>query len=399
MRLYELNNIAATVIKEAFPDELWVEGELSEGRKGGGGHFYGELIEKSDDGVVLARARVTIWARTYRILAMRFKMESGQELRAGLHIRLLVDVTFHEAYGYSLNVRDIDSRFTLGDQAQRRLRILRQLEEDGIIDDNKELPLPRLLQRIAVISSPTAAGLGDFMDQLHHNDYGLAFLTHLFPSLMQGAQAAESIINQLSRIDTTAFDCIVIIRGGGATSDLSDFDHYALASCVAQCPVPVIVGIGHERDETVLDYVAHLSLKTPTAVASFIIDHQMRDLALIDDIVKRLPRAVRVRLLEERHRVDTLMQSISITASRHLERQRHFVDMIEQRLRGLNPSLLLERGYSITMCDGHLVNDVSKLHEGDNITTRLISGEIFSIIKKVKCNTSEHEVRRSNREA
>lgn len=383
MRLYELNNIAAAAIEGTFPDEVWVEGELSEGRVGGGGHYYGELIEKTDDGVVTARARITIWARTYKLLAMRFRKESGQELRAGLNLKMLVEVTFHEAYGYSLNVHDIDARFTLGDQAQRRMQILRQLEEDGIIDDNKTLPLPRLLQRIAVISSPTAAGLGDFMDQLHKNEYGLAFATELFPALMQGAQAPESIIAQLTQIDAERFDCVVIIRGGGATSDLSDFDHYALASCVAQCPIPVLVGIGHERDETVLDHVAHLSLKTPTAVAAFVTDHQAQELALIEDIVRRLPHAVRTRMMAEQHRVDTLMQRLPAAAVRHMERQRHRVEMMEQRLRGLDPELLLKRGYSLTMCAGKLVKDITMLREGEILTTKLETGEVYSTVNMI----------------
>lgn len=380
MRLYELNHIAASVIGDSFPEALWVEGELYEGRVGGGGHFYGELVEKTDEGVVTARARITIWARTWQVLSLRFQKESGQTLHAGLKLRLLVEVGFHEAYGYALNVQDIDARFTLGDQMQRRREILRQLEEDGIIDDNRTLPLPRLVQRIAVISSPTAAGLGDFEDQLHGNEYGLAFRTTLFPALMQGAQAPESIIAQLTGIDAASYDCVVIIRGGGATADLSDFDHYALASCVAQCPLPVLVGIGHERDETVLDHVAHLSLKTPTAVAAFLIDRQAGELALLDDLVRRLPAAVRTRMMQEQHRVDLLAERLPREAARHFERLSHRLEMMEQRLRSLDPERLLERGYSITTCAGRLVKDLAELREGEIITTRLARGEVYSTV-------------------
>ena len=383
MRLYELNRIAASAIEDSFPEALWVEGELYEGRVGGGGHFYGELVEKTDDGAVAARARITVWARTWRLLSMRFEKESGQSLRAGMRLWRLVEVSFHEAYGYSLNVQDIDARFTLGDQMQRRREILRQLEEDGILGDNKALRLPRLVQRIAVVSSPTAAGLGDFEDQLHGNEWGLAFRTTLFPALMQGAQAPESIIAQLTEIDDAQYDCVVIIRGGGATADLSDFDHYALASCVAQCPLPVIVGIGHERDETVLDHVAHLSLKTPTAVAAFLIDRMAGELALVEDLRRRIPQALRTRMMQERHRMDMLAEKLPAAARRHFERQHHRLELTEQRLRGLDPQRLLERGYSITTCAGRLVRDVGELREGEIVTTRLASGEIYSTVNAV----------------
>ena len=390
MRLYELNHIAASVIGDSFPEPLWVEGELYEGRVGGGGHYYGELVEKTDDGVVAARARITVWARNWQLLSMRFQKESGQTLHAGLRLRLLVEVGFHEAYGYSLNVQDIDARYTLGDQMQRRREILRQLEEDGILNDNRALPLARLVQRIAVISSPTAAGLGDFEDQLHGNEYGLAFRTKLFPALMQGEQAPESIIAQLTEIDSREFDCVVIIRGGGATADLSDFDHYALASCIAQCPLPVIVGIGHERDETVLDHVAHLSLKTPTAVAAFLIERQASELALLEDLRRRIPQSVRTRLMQEHHRMDLVGERLPAAARRHFERLHHRLELTAQRLRSLDPQLLLERGYSITTCAGRLVRDVGDLREGEIVTTRLASGEIYSTVNTVVRSARSH---------
>lgn len=380
MRLYELNNIAAAAIADAFPEELWVEGELYEGRVGGGGHFYGELVEKDEYGTVVARARVTIWARVYHVLNMRFQKESGQTLKAGLRLRMLVEVSFHKVYGYSLNVRDIDARFTMGDQLRRRREILRKLEDDGILNDNRTLPLPTLLKRIAVISSETAAGLGDFLDQLYSNDYGLAFSHQLFPALMQGTSAPTSITRQLMCIDASQFDCIVIIRGGGATADLSDFDDYALASCIAQCAIPVIIGIGHERDETVLDHVAHLSLKTPTAVAAFIIDHQAMQLARVEKLRERLTQAVSTRIMQERHRLDMLTATLPSYLARHIERQRHRLDLVSQRLRSLDPALMLKRGYSITTVGGRLVRDASSLHQGDTLTTRLLDGEVKSTV-------------------
>ena len=289
--LYELNRMVRSVLESSLDEEYWVVGELSDATQGYGGHFYGELIEKEEDGKrILARARVTCWARTYNLLSLRFQRDTGQTLHAGMKVRLLVRVTFHEQYGYALNMLDADSNFTLGDMAKRRREILEQLERDGILHDNQTLKLPRLLKRIAVVSAAGAAGYGDFCNQLAGNDYGLAFTTRLFPAVMQGARVEETVSAALQAIADEAerWDIVVIIRGGGATGDLSDFDSYLLASCIAQFPLPVITGIGHERDETVLDYVAHTRVKTPTAAAAFIIDHQAQEAALLDDLYRRI---------------------------------------------------------------------------------------------------------------
>ena len=259
LTLFELNSLVRELIEIHFDESYWVVGELSDvSTPAYGGHFYGELVQKDElSDRIVARARITCWARTYSILRLRFQKESGETLRKGLQVKLLVKVNFHEQYGYSLNILDIDSTFTLGDLARRRREILMQLEQDGILHDNQDLPLPRLLRRIAVISSATAAGYGDFCNQLEQNDYGFHFDVQLFPAVMQGQQVPESIISALGEILTASsgnpFDLVVIIRGGGASSDLSDFDSYQLAACIAQYPLPVLTGIGHERDETVLN--------------------------------------------------------------------------------------------------------------------------------------------------
>lgn len=379
MTLYELNTIISGTIEEIFPDALWIEGELLEGRPGGGGHFYGELIEREENDNVVARARITIWARNYNILSLRFMQETGQALRAGLKVRMLCKVTFHETYGYSLNVLDIDSIYTLGDQARRRQEILRQLEKDGIINDNKTLPLPRLLQRVAIISSPSAAGLGDFQRQLHENQYGLLFESRLFPAIMQGKQAPESIIEAMQQVDA-GYHCIVIIRGGGATADLSDFDNYTLAACIAQCPLPVFTGIGHDRDETVLDHVAHSAFKTPTAVAAYLVEHQADELAYLEELKARLPQIVRERMLSERHRLQMLEETLPQRVWMLMERRRHQLDMLEMRLKGLDPTLLLERGYSITTCDGRIVKDVAEIALGTTLVTQFARGRAESCV-------------------
>lgn len=432
LSLYELNNIVRQAIECALPNDVWVVAELAEGRQGSGGHFYGELVQKdASDRRIIARARMTIWARMYSMLSLRFTRETGETLRSGLKLLLRVSVTFHEQYGYSLNVLDIDPSYTLGDMARKRKEILRQLELDGIINDNKTLPLPTMLQRIAVVSSAHAAGYGDFCDQLTNNEYGLRFDIQLFPAIMQGERVEESILSALDAVLATSasgedvedvFDCVVIIRGGGATTDLSDFDSYPLAAAIAQFPLPVLVGIGHDRDETVLDYVANQSIKTPTAVAAFLIDHQAQLLLRLQEIEAQIPQWISNRLQQahhllelieaslpvyldkrlqqeyhrlalvetslpallssslqrEHHRLEMLAASFPARAQMLLERRSNQLQLLEQRLKGLDPELLLQRGYSITTVGGMVLKDSSQVTEGDVIVTKLAHGELYS---------------------
>lgn len=405
LSLYELNNMVSQLIEQTLPDEVWVTGEMAEGRPGTGGHFYGELVQKDARGVnIIARARIIIWARNYNMLRVRFARETGTELRAGMKVQLLVRVTFHEQYGYSLNVLDVDSSYTLGDMARRRQEILRQLEEDGIIDDNRTLPLPTLLQRIAVISSDKAAGYGDFCDQLLCNDYGLRFHVQLFPAIMQGTRVEETILAALDSIaaQEDRWDAVVIIRGGGAVTDLSDFDSYPLAAAIAQFPLPVFTGIGHDRDETVLDRVAHRALKTPTAVAAFLLDHQCAHLSRLLDLQQRLTQAALRRLEREKqrlenlsgtlpmafgrvrerqeHRLETLRNRLQSAILLKLERERHRLQLMEQRTNSLDPSLLLKRGYSMTMVGDRIITDANQLQPGDVLTTLFANGAVTSTV-------------------
>lgn len=438
LTLFELNNLVRELIETQFDESYWVVGELSDvSTPAYGGHFYGELVQKDElADHIIARARITCWARTYGMLRLRFQKESGETLRKGLQVKLLVKVNFHEQYGYSLNVLDIDSTFTLGDLVKRRREILLQLEKDGILHDNQELPLPRLLRRIAVVSSATAAGYGDFCNQLEQNEYGFHFDVQLFPAVMQGEQVPESIISALEAILSSSsgevgrglpFDLVVIIRGGGASSDLSDFDSYELAACIAQYPLPVLTGIGHERDETVLDFVAHTRVKTPTAAAAFIIDHQAGEAALLDDLYQRITHSAGERILREKQRLERqqtvlpllftnfiqgrqnrlvlLAQRLSGTAiqrlksepsrskllqqrlvpsvTQRIEREKHRLQLLKQRLDSLDPRLLLKRGYSITTCGGKIVRSIEGLAEGEVLMTQIKKGEIYS--KVVLC--------------
>jgi len=406
LSLYELNSLVRDAIEQELSGTYWVQGELSEGRQGYGGHFYGELVQKEERGdTIVAKARVNCWARVYGSLSLRFREATGETLRPGMQVLMEVSVTFHQQYGYSLNILDIDPTFTLGDMARRRQQILRQLEADGILHDNQTLPLPLVARRIAVVSSQSAAGYGDFCNQLLHNDFGFHFHLRLFPAVMQGNRVEESVIAALEQIAAEAdqWDVVVIIRGGGATSDLSDFDSYPLAACIAQMPLPVVTGIGHERDETVLDYVAHTHLKTPTAVAAFLIDHMGEQAVRLDDLSQRIGRSVTAVLSREQqrlvrlaavlplafrnvrqqqeHRLERLLQRLTTAHTERHQREKHRLDLMEQRLRGLDPQLLLRRGYSMTFTsDGRLLRDAAQVAPGQHITTRLAIGEVESVV-------------------
>ena len=305
LSLLELNNLVRGVVSEAFPGTCWVRAEMSDVRtNASSGHCYLEFIEKNPiTGQLVARARGSIWAKTFRMLKPYFEMETGQLFASGLKVLVKVSVEFHELYGYSLTVLDIDPAYTLGDMLRKRMEIIRQLKEEGVFTLNKELPFPVLPKRIAVITSPTAAGYEDFLNQLANNKAGYPFYPKLFPALMQGERTEESVIAALDRIyhHIDCFDVVVIIRGGGSTSDLNSFDSYLLAANCAQFPLPVITGIGHERDDTILDMVAHTRMKTPTAVAEFLIGRMDAAAEELEDLQQEVSELASTILLKQKN--------------------------------------------------------------------------------------------------
>ena len=424
--LLELNTLVRRTIELGLPGQLWVEAELAEARESRG-HCYMELIQKDDStNTPVARASAKCWRQTWMMLRAHFERTTGQMFHAGMKVRLRVYAQFHEAYGFSWIVTDIDPYFTVGDMARRRQEIVRQLKAEGVFDLNRELDFPMFAQRIAVISSETAAGYGDFCNQLADNDYGFSFTTRLFPAVMQGEQVEQSVIAALDRINRCSdeFDCVVIIRGGGATSDMSGFDTLPLAENVANFPLPVITGIGHDRDESIIDMVAHTRVKTPTAAAALLISRLKATADLIDSCRERVLRAVSRRMENERmrlgrlseriptlfsvvrtrhesrleimqrrltaaitrrltaehHRVETLTQSLAPLTERHMTAERHRLDMLAQRAKALDPTLLLRRGYSITLHQGRAVRDAGELKPGDEIVTRLATGSITATV-------------------
>lgn len=405
LSLYDLNALVRRSLEQCLPDEYWVQAELSDVRTNSTGHCYLEFIQKDPrSNNLIAKARGTIWANVYRLLKPYFEESTGQAFVSGIKVLVQVTVSFHELYGYSLTVQDIDPTYTLGDMARRRREILKQLEEEGVLTLNKELEMPVLPQRIAVVSSPTAAGYGDFCHQLKNNSRGFFFHTELFPALMQGDRVEESVLSALDAILNRQedFDAVVIIRGGGATSDLSGFDTYLLAAACAQFPLPIITGIGHERDDTVLDSVAHTRVKTPTAAAEYLIN--CMDLAAdeLEVLVSQLHGSVRFRLTEEhrklisyRNRIPsavvrrvsdaklallTTRKDVSLAVQTSLSCQRHRLELLQQRLADASPEKMLARGYSITLKDGKVVKNGDVLQLNDEIVTRLYQGEIVSIV-------------------
>ena len=377
-----MNRIVRETIEIEMPNEYWVEAEVAECREARG-HCYLELIEKDEQTATpIAKASAKCWASKWALVRPYFERTTGQRLVAGMKVLLKVYPQFHEAFGFSWIVTDIDPTYTLGDMARQRQAIIRQWKAEGVFDLQKELTLPLFCQRIAVISSETAAGYGDFFHQLSNNPYGFQFETHLFPAIMQGESTESSIINALTRIyEVKSFDCVVIIRGGGATSDLSGFDTLALAEHVANFPIPIIIGIGHERDECILDMVSHTRVKTPTAAAALLIEHLKGVLDAVEGAQERITRAAQQQLAAVGYQLTALEQRIPLLIERRLLAERHRLELMAEKLKGLDPAIMLGRGYSITLHNGRVVRDAATLAAGDEIETRLEKGVLHSIIR------------------
>ena len=406
--LLELNRLVRATIEDTLCEQYWLEAEIGQIGENNG-HCYLEFIQKIEGhNTPVARAKAKCWRNVWGSVRPYFEHTTGQTLTLGMKVLVLVHPDFHEAFGFSWIVDDIDPRFTLGDMARRRQEIIRQLKAEGVFDLNRELPLPLFTQRIAVISSSTAAGYGDFCRQLEENKRGFRFSVTLYESLMQGEGVERSIISALDKINAHIddYDCVVIIRGGGATSDMSGFDSLLLAENVANFPLPVITGIGHDRDECILDMVSHTRVKTPTAAAAFLIDRLEQVARRIDDAADRITSYVqhrmeieKMRLLraaeripilfslvksKQENKMEALNQRIASAVLRLIDRHRHTIDILEQRTKSLDPTLLLQRGYSITLVNGHALRSPSAVKPGDIIVTRLADGTVKSTVNETK---------------
>lgn len=432
LTLYELNNLVSEVISSVMPDEYWVEAEISELRVVRG-NCYMELVQKAEDTrTPVARASAKCWRTYWTLVQSSFERVTGRQLCPGMKVMMRVYADFHEAYGFSWIVTDINAEYTLGDIARRRREIIARLKEEGVFDLQKELIIPLFAQRVAVISSDNAAGYDDFCNQLQNNEKGLAFSVKLYPAVMQGESTEDSVIEALDRIykDEDKFDVVVIIRGGGATSDLSGFDTLSLAENVANFPLPIIVGIGHNRDESVLDLVANMSVKTPTAAAAFLIDRLAAVAARVDAAATSLSKyvtnrieqeksrikylstvlpslyaavksrenmrisrmsdslyvAVRQIVASEKARLDLMPQRLSGAWRQAVTGESHRLQMLEQRVAASDPKRMLARGYTLTLHDGRAVTDLSSLKKGDMLTTLFAGGEVVSEVNKISKN-------------
>lgn len=426
LTLLQLNSLVRQTLDYSMPDNYWVEAELSECRESGG-HCFMDLVQKDEySNTPVARAQARCWRTTWNIIRPRFEKVTGQPLHAGLKVLLKVKAQFHEAYGFSWIVNDIDPNYTMGDMARKRQEIIETLKREGVFDLNKSLVIPRFAKRIAVISSASAAGYGDFCNQLADNEYGFQFQTRLFQSVMQGEQVEESIIASLNAIyqQIDDFDVVVIIRGGGSTSDLSGFDALELAENVANFPLPIITGIGHERDESILDMISCVRVKTPTAAAAYLIDNLAETLAMIEEAGHSIIDVIRSRMEKERLRLakvqsflpvafslkktkeenklimmmsrmqncinqrisidsrmlDTYAGRLPLIVQKRLEQEKYKMEMLEQRTNAVDPIHILRRGYSIALHNGYAVKNALDLKKGDEVSIMMASGVVNTVV-------------------
>lgn len=428
LSLFEFNSLVKKTLESSLEPHYWIVAEISEMRLNQKGHCYMEVVEKEGN-FVSAKIRANIWAYTYRNLSGWFEAVTHSPLQPGIKILFKASINFHEVYGMSLTIKDIDPNFTLGERAKKRKEIIDRLVKEGVFDMNQSLDLPLVPQHIAVISSETAAGYGDFLDQLNNNSRGFAFQTTLFQALMQGDKAGESIVNALLSIHESIeeFDLVVIIRGGGAQVDLDCFDQYDLAAHIAQFPIPVITGIGHERDETIADLVAHTKMKTPTAVAEFLIsgleriDDQLNEsiyrieraalnlvqlesfrlqavsnklelsakgqFNLAKEKISQLKLSLRFSSLEmlkiDDLKLDKLKVPLQRVAKHRLSHMHGKLENLEKSLALVNPESVLKRGYSITRVNGQLIGKQA-IKKGDIMETITSGHQVSSEIREIK---------------
>ena len=384
MKQYSLSELCAEiqeVVENDLLERYWVRAEIAS--LSARGHCYMELVEKAEDNMLAAKVRATCWSNVYSLLSAFFIQETGQTLRVGMQVLVEVSVTFHPVYGLSLNVWNIDPTYTQGDLAKQRQATIRRLTKDGVMELQQSLKLPTLIHKVAVISAADAAGYGDFCDQLQNNRFGFRFELSLFAATMQGDNAPRSIIQALGKIasEEEKWDMVVIIRGGGATTDLGCFDDYELASHCAQFPLPILSGIGHTRDLSIVDMVAHRSVKTPTAAAEWLIERTAEQVELINQLVLRLQRATQHTVIQENNKLQTYIQRMSHAVQRLLIQEQNRLQMWNKTIELHSPERIFKMGYSLTMVNGKPVMRKEDVKEGDMLKTYVQDGVVESIVK------------------
>ena len=381
--LIELCDQIDEVLSVELAESYWVRAEIASLTERG--HCYMELVEKARNNSIAAKVRATCWSHVYHLLAAYFANETGQALSVGMQVLLQVEVSFHAVYGLSLNVLGIDPTFTLGDMARQRQQTIQRLQEDGVMEMQKALEMPKLPRRIAVVSAADAAGYGDFCHQLESNNSGFLFRTRLFPAIMQGEQSPMSIISALESIAASAedYDVVVIVRGGGATTDLRNFDDYSLAFHCANFPLPIIAGIGHTRDVSIVDMVVHTSVKTPTAAAEWLINSMQMQAEKIGELYMRLQRAAQHAVSQQNNRLASLWQSLRFATQRRVQKQRLQLELWNKTIALHSPERIYQMGYSLTTANGKIVKSIHDVKAGEELMTHTADGVIRSIVEGV----------------
>ena len=385
MKQYSLSELCAEiqeVVENDLLERYWVRAEIAS--LSARGHCYMELVEKAENNTLAAKLRATCWNNVYSLLSAYFIQETGQALRVGMQVLVEVSVGFHPVYGLSLNIWNIDPTYTQGDLAKQRQATIRRLTEDGVMELQQSLEIPTLVRKVAVISAADAAGYGDFCDQLENNRFGFRFELSLFAATMQGDHAPRSIIQALGKIaseEEEKWDMVVIIRGGGATTDLGCFDDYELASHCAQFPLPILSGIGHTRDMSIVDMVAHTSVKTPTAAAEWLIERVAEQVEIINQLALRLQRATQHAIVQENSKLQEYLQRISYSAQRLMMQEQNRLQMWAKMIELHSPERIFKMGYSLTMVNGKPMMRKEDVKEGDVLKTYLQDGVVESVVK------------------
>lgn len=385
MKQYSLSELCAEiqeVVENDLLERYWVRAEIAS--LSARGHCYMELVEKAENNTLAAKVRATCWNNVYSLLSAYFIQETGQALRVGMQVLVEVSVDFHPVYGLSLNIWNIDPTYTQGDLAKQRQATIRRLTEDGVMELQQSLEIPTLVRKVAVISAADAAGYGDFCDQLKNNRFGVRFELSLFAATMQGDHAPRSIIQALGKIasEEEKWDIVVIIRGGGATTDLGCFDDYELASHCAQFPLPILSGIGHTRDMSIVDMVTHTSVKTPTAAAEWLIERVAEQVERVNQLEVRLQRATQYAVVQENNKLQAYLQRMSYSAQRLIMQEQNKLQMWGKTIELHSPERIFKMGYSLTTLNGKPVMKKEDVKDGDVLKTYVQDGVVESVVKK-----------------
>lgn len=387
--LLTLQERIKSALEARFSETFWLQAEISELKQNPSGHCYLTLVEKDPrSNGLLAKAQAVAWSSSWRMIRPYFEAQTGRPLSPGMSVLVRVQVSYSAQYGLSLVIFDIDPSFTVGELELARQRTVARLQEEGMFGLNGLLSLPLLPRRLAVVSSPTAAGYRDFVRQLEGNEYGFRFFIRLFPAVMQGDASAESIIAALDAVaaEESAFDAVLILRGGGGAMDLVCFDDYELAVNVAQFPLPVLTAIGHDHDFHVVDQVAHTHVKTPTALADWLIDRFSGESWRLDTLVQRLHLAVRTRTAEQNGLLDALKLRLAHAVAKRCADALHTLDLLERRIDAVDPQRALERGFLIALRNGRRTVSAAGFSPGDRLTLLLRDGTVEAEVRTTQCN-------------